>query len=86
MHIDTKKQASQALTFHNISRTKNAPKLNIAILRNKEDEMVQNNAYLVKKNTWHLEHVDIQDYVIESYNKTSYEFSHFEVWNFLQFV
>jgi hypothetical protein len=51
MHIDTKKQASQALTFHNISRTKNAPKLNIAILRNKEDEMVQNNAYLVKKNT-----------------------------------
>jgi len=42
MHIDTKKQASQALTFHNISRTKNAPKLNIAILRNKEDEMVQN--------------------------------------------
>ncbi len=49
MHIDTKKQASQALTFHNISRTKNAPKLNIAILINKEDEMVQNNAYLVKK-------------------------------------
>jgi hypothetical protein len=52
-----RKRVSQALTFHNISRKKNALKLNIAILRNKEDEMVQNNAYLIIKtthDTWNM--------------------------------
>jgi hypothetical protein len=44
-----RKQVSQALTFHNMSLTKNVLKLNIAICKNKEEEMVQNNVYLVKK-------------------------------------
>jgi hypothetical protein len=67
-----RKQVSQALTFHNISRTKNALKLNIAILRNKEDEMVQNNAYLIKK-----QHMTLG--TCRHTIKTSCKFSHFEV-------